>query len=456
MPGIKLSSYCPEFGDNLVLGTSHNNLITWRLAPLLRERDCNMSPVHGKIKKEILIGVLVILALISILINLFDSKVKRTVTVEAGIEALNVSDFIKNKKNSGMFVIDLSENDLSTPGIYDVEIQVGKKVYSSKVEVEDTIAPTGKAINHEIWADERIGAEEFVQNVTDATDVNIYFAEEPDFNKIGSQKVLIILEDTSGNKTQLEALLSIKKDTESPVIIGVQDQTVYVGTKISYRQGVTVTDNRDENIDLKIDSSGVNPKKIGSYEVVYSAVDSAGNTTTETATINVIERPVNIVTEEELNELADRVLANIFKEDMTDIDRLWAIYRWTRTHIVYTGGSDKTNWIKEAARGIQNGRGDCFTYYATSRALLTRAGFGNMVVFRDTDSSFHAWNLVRVGDDWYHFDTTPSRRGHYYICFLRTDEEVLEYSEWCKEYFKFDQTLYPETPLEPLEHPRNL
>lgn len=416
-----------------------------------------MNPVRRKIKKEILIGTLIILVpALVVTINLFSSKVKKAVTVEAGAEALNVSDFIKSKKNSGIFVADLSKNNLSTPGVYDVKIQIGKKVYSSRVEVEDTIAPTGKTTDLEIWADEKVEAGEFVQNVIDATDVDIYFAEEPDFDKIGRQEILIILEDTSGNRTQLEALLNIKKDAEPPEIIGVQDQTVYVGAKISYRQGVTVTDNRDENIDLRIDSSGVNSKRIGTYEVVYSAVDSAGNTTTDTAIINVIEKPVSIVTEEELNELADKVLANIFKEDMTDIDRLWAIYRWTRTHIIYTGDSDKANWIKEAARGIQNGRGDCFTYYATARALLTRTGFGNMVVLRDTDSSFHAWNLVRVEDDWYHFDPTPSRRGYYYICFLRTDEEVLEYSEWCEEYFKFDQTLYPETPLEPLEHPRNL
>lgn len=416
-----------------------------------------MNPVRRKIKKEILIGTLIILVpALVIIINLFSSKVKKAVTVEAGAEALNVSDFIKSKKNSGIFVADLSKNNLSTPGVYDVKIQIGKKVYSSRVEVEDTIAPTGKTTDLEIWADEKVEAGEFVQNVIDATDVDIYFAEEPDFDKIGRQEILIILEDTSGNRTQLEALLNIKKDAEPPEIIGVQDQTVYVGAKISYRQGVTVTDNRDENVDLRIDSSGVNSKRIGTYEVVYSAVDSAGNTTTETAIINVIEKPVSIVTEEELNDLVDKVLANIFNEDMMEIDRLWAIYRWTRTHIIYTGDSDKTNWVKEAARGIQNGRGDCFTYYATSRALLTRAGFGNMVVLRDTDSSFHAWNLVRVEDDWYHFDPTPSRRGYYYICFLRTDEEVLEYSEWCEEYFKFDQTLYPETPLEPLEHPRNL
>lgn len=411
----------------------------------------------GKTKKQItIIALAVAVLIVAIIILLSSNKVRNVVTVEAGIETLDVSDFIKNKNDSGTFVTDLSTNNLNTPGIYDVKIKIGKKIYSLKVEVVDTIAPTGKTVNQEIWVNEKIEAREFVQNVTDVTDVDIYFAEEPDFSKTGEQEVLIILEDTSKNKTQLKALLNIKEDTEPPEIDGVQDQTVYIGETVSYRRDVTVLDNKDENIDLKIDSSDVNLKKAGSYKVIYSAADSAGNTATEIATIHVKEKPAGYATEEELNNLADKVLANILKEDMTEPEQLWAIYKWTRTHIAYVGNSDKTNWIKEAARGIQKGTGDCFTYYSTSKALLTRAGFENMIVLRDTDSSFHAWNLVKVRDNWYHFDTTPSRRGYYYICFLRTDAEVLKYSEWCKEYFKFDQTKYPATPLEPLEHPRNL
>lgn len=405
---------------------------------------------------KILIVILIVSALVLVAVNLFSSKVKDIVVVEAGIEALDVFDFIKKENSSGTFVTNLSGNDLNIPGVYDVEIKIGKKIYSSKVEVEDTIAPRGETIDQEIWANEKMEAAEFVQNVTDVTDVHIYFAKEPDFGRPGRQKVLIVLEDTSGNQTQLEALLNIKEDTEPPEITGVKNQTIYVGSKISYRRDVTVIDNKDEDIDLKIDSSNVNLKKVGSYEVIYSATDSTGNTATETAIINVIERPINVVTEEELNNLVDKVLGGIFVEDMTDIDKLWAIYKWTRKHIIYTGNSDKTNWIKEASRGIQSGRGDCFTYYATSKALLTRAGFENIIVYRDTDTSFHTWNLVKFEDNWYHFDTTVSRTGYYYVCFLRTDEEVLEYSEWCEEYFKFDQTKYPQTPLEPLQHPRNL
>ena len=411
----------------------------------------------GKIKKRIIIAILAVIVLVAAMVILLcRNKVKDIVTVEAGTKTLDVSDFIKNRKNEGTFVTNLDSDSLNTPGIYDVGIKIGKKVYPSNVEVIDTIAPTGETVDLETWVNEKVEAGEFVQNVTDITDVDIYFAEAPDFSKSGRQEISIVLEDTSGNSTQLKALLNIKRDTEPPEIIGVEDQTVYVDEAISYRRDVIVMDNKDENIDLEIDSSGVNIKKAGSYEVIYSATDSAGNTATEIAIINVREKPIGHVTEEELNILVDEVLAGILEEDMTEMEELWAIYRWIRTHITYSGYSDKANWTKEAARGIQRGTGDCFTYYATSKALLTRAGFESMMILRDTDSSFHAWSLVKFEDNWYHFDPTPSRRGKYYVCFLRTDEEVLEHSEWCEDYFKFDPAEYPATPSEPVEHPRIL
>ena len=424
-----------------------------------------MSPTHrarekirrDKIKKRIIITILAAIVLTTAMVMLLGrSKVKDIVTVEAGTKTLDVSDFIKNQKNEGTFVTDLGSDSLNIPGTYDVGIKIGKKVYPSKVEVIDTIAPTGETVDLETWLNERVEPGEFVQNVTDITDVDIYFAAEPDFSRPGRQEISIVLEDTSGNKAQLNALLNIKRDTEPPEIIGVEDQTVYVDETISYRRDVIVVDNKDENIDLEIDSSGVNLKKAGSYEVIYRATDSAGNTATEIAIIEVKEKPMGHVTEEELNILVDEVLAGILKEDMTEIEQLWAIYRWIRTRITYSGYSDKAHWTKEAARGIQKGTGDCFTYYATSKALLTRAGFESMMILRDTDSSFHAWSLVKFEDNWYHFDPTPSRRGKYYVCFLRTDEEVLEHSQWCEDYFKFDPDKYPATPAEPVEHPRVL
>ena len=59
-----------------------------------------------------------------------------------------------------------------------------------------------------------------------------------------------------------------------------------------------------------------------------------------------------------MNILVDEVLAGILEEDMTEMEELWAIYRWIRTHITYSGYSDKAIGQKRQPAGYK-GTGDC-------------------------------------------------------------------------------------------------
>ena len=200
---------------------------------------------------------------------------------------------------------------------------------------------------------------------------------------------------------------------------------------------------------LLIDSSAVNLKKVGDYKVIYRAVDLAGNEASTTVTIHVKEKPKNYVDPEELNQLADRVLSSIIKDGMSEVDKAWAIYKWTRNNISYTGSSDKSSWLQGAMRGLKQGTGDCFNYYATSRILLTRAGFENQAVTRVGGKTQHFWSLVYIGGGWYHFDTTPTVKPT--VNFLLTDAEVEKFSRvniW--GYYNFDKTKHPATPAKPL------
>ena len=82
----------------------------------------------GKIKKRIIIAILAVIVLVAAMVILLcRNKVKDIVTVEAGTKTLDVSDFIKNRKNEGTFVTNLDSDSLNTPGIYDVGIKIGKR-----------------------------------------------------------------------------------------------------------------------------------------------------------------------------------------------------------------------------------------------------------------------------------------------------------------------------------------
>ena len=399
--------------------------------------------------KFILSIVIILLGITTLIVFASSNKVNELVTIEAGSESLDVADFIIDEKYTGEFITDLSTIDLNTPGIYDLKIKIGKKDYKSQLEVIDTTAPTAEVVNLEIWTNEVKNPEDFVTNIEDSTEVTVSFKQAPQFDLVGEHEIVLILEDTSGNKSELNSSLTVKQDTEAPEIIGAENQSVYIDEKVSYRRGVEAIDNRDGKIDFEVDSSKVNLKQVGKYDVIYTAKDSSGNIAEKAVTIIVKEKPKDYLDEEELHKLADKILDNLFTEGMTDKDKLWEIFKWTNNHINYTGSSDKSDWIQGVVRGIRKANGDCFTYYATARELLTRAGFENIEVQR-VDGT-HYWNLVVYEGNWYHFDPCPHRRGYPYQCFLKTDVEVEEYSQWCKDYFKFDKSLYPRTPLEPLE-----
>ena len=86
--------------------------------------------------------------------------------------------------------------------------------------------------------------------------------------------------------------------------------------------------------------------------------------------------------------------------------------------------------------------GDCYAYACTAKALLTRAGIPNLDIRRIPTSFEHYWNLVDVGEGWYHFDTTP--RPDHPTIFLWTDAELMEYNAEHYGAFDYDPALYPE------------
>ncbi|HHZ12915.1 MAG TPA: DUF5011 domain-containing protein [Clostridiales bacterium] len=371
--------------------------------------------------------------------------VHELVEVGVGTELLDIGLFLMDEKFTGDFVTDVSDIDLNHPGEYDIVINCDGRKFTSRLQIVDDIPPKADVVQQEIWLGDELDAQSFVENIEDHSEVTVSYKEKPNFNKVGSQEVSILLVDTSGNQTELKAPLVIVEDTEPPVIVGDNEKLVYVGEKVSYRKHVTVTDNRDENVDLNIDSSAVNLKKPGTYPVTYKATDSSGNTATKTINFIVKEKPKNYVSEDEVNVLADQILANIIKEGMSQREKARAIYDWTRAHIKYVNDyENNTDWVRAAYDGIKNAKGDCYAFFGTAKALLTRAGIDNLDIVKKGGG--HYWSMVNLGNGWYHYDTTPRRTGGEF--FMLTDAQLEAYSKKNKNSHVWDRNKYPATPEE--------
>lgn len=230
-----------------------------------------------------------------------------------------------------------------------------------------------------------------------------------------------------------------------PVIEGLEDIYLYAGETVSYKKGITVTDNLDEDVSLEIDASEVNLDVPGEYIVTYKATDRAGNCTVESVTVFVQE--MNQI-ELEVNRLADELLQELITEDMTKWDTCYTLWNWCRTQIKYAySAGDRSSIYAGAYEGLNDRSGDCYAYYATFTLLLQKCGIDTIEVRRVNGESNHWWNLVNLGDGWYHCDSSPRKAGHTYLCFMQTDAQIQEYTEFYKEkpnYYVFDTSLYPE------------
>lgn len=370
--------------------------------------------------------------------ELFICPVVKEVTVEAGQEAPSLEDFVL-AGNSAAFLSAVDTIDYTVVCDHPIKIQVDGESYTSILHIKDTIPPKVQVQDIEGFALLERSAEEFVVSVDDVTAVTASFKQEPDLGLIGTQTVTIVFTDDGGNTTEAQAKLTLFADTEPPVISGAKDLFVFVGDSVSYKRNVTVTDNCPDGVELTVDAAGVNVNAEGVYPVTYTAVDAAGNTASVTVNLTVSARMYDIET---VNALADAVLAQIITPEMSDMDKVQAIYNYNKTHIAYISHSEKGDWVRAAYEGLAENKGDCYVYACTAKVLLTRAGIKNMDIAKIPSRTEHYWNLVDVGDGWYHFDTTP-RKDHPTI-FMWTDEEMMAYSAKHNNSHNYDHSLYPE------------
>lgn len=370
--------------------------------------------------------------------ELYLVQIADSVEVEIGGEAPGLDSFAIVARDASLLT-KVDEIDYGKAGEYEILLDVSGISYSSMLRVVDSVPPQLEVRDVEGYLLVPRKADEFVVRAEDATQVTFSFRKEPDLSLSGSQEVEIVATDEGGNETSKRAVLTLQEDKEAPVIRGAKNLTYLIGGSISYRKRVAVTDNSGEEVSLEVDTSGVNLTKEGVYPVVYSATDAAGNVASVTVNLTV---KASMYTEEDVYALADAVLADIIKPEMSLRDQVWAIYSYVMGHVGYISHAEKGDWIKAVYEGLTQGKGDCYVYACVTKVLLVRAGITNLDIEKIPAKTEHYWNLVDIGEGWRHLDTTP-RKDHPTI-FLWTDEEMMDYSVRHNNSHNYDRSLYPE------------
>ena len=404
-----------------------------------------------KIRRRVALLSVVVVVLIAGVFGFFAyrffSNIRPGVTIEAGESLPSVDDFLYDPGRGTKCDTDLTKISSREPGDYPVEFSWLFFREEAILTVQDTVAPTGEVKDMICKIGEKPKAEDFVVSMSDETDISVRYVLEPILNKEGTRKVSILLEDKGGNQTILKANLTLYDETNVPVIKGAKDIHIFTGDSVSYRAGVSVLSKLEPAPQLVIDNSKVNLDKPGVYPVTYSATDQFGRTGTVTINLEIEDKPEDYDDMILMNEKADQLIASIITPDMNDMEKLFAIFRWIRLNIPWSGGRSEHNEIQQVINGLDGKPGDCYTDAMTMKVLLDRVGIRYIMIEKNDETGMHYWLMVQYEGNWYHVDPTPVYITQF-VTFLSTDAQIqIDSDKYRPHFYDRDTRYYPTTPV---------
>ena len=365
------------------------------------------------------------------------SSIKREIGRDA--KALSAGDFLAVDYPNTKLLTNTGYFDFTKLGRGFAAVALNDDVRYCAVRLVDTTPPVAKAKTVLKYVGDSAVAGEFVTDVYDPSGARCEFADAPpDMSVAGEYKVRIMLTDDHGNYAFVDSALVIKQYVSPPVFEYIPNRYFQIGQQADLLSQVKIGDKYDQSAVIQFDASRVNLTKPGRYPITYTATDRDGGKAIVTAYVVMTETSI-----EKVFSLADRVLASIIKENMTQREKTWAVYDWVTTHMYYIGVADKIDPIQSAYEALTKARGACYAYYSVSEILLTRLGIKNVCVERLPNfATMHYWCLVDIGDGWYHFDPSPYRTSGFDEGFMIDDATALALTTGGKRNLYYNRSLY--------------
>ena len=108
-----------------------------------------------------------------------------------------------------------------------------------------------------------------------------------------------------------------------------------------------------------------------------------------------------------LQRKADEILNQIIDVSYSDIKKVLAIHDYFIKHVTYKETYSQVSYVSHTAYGaIIENEAVCEGIAYGFSYLLKRVGIKSTVVDGEADGGGHAWNIVKIETDCYHFDVT--------------------------------------------------
>ncbi len=279
--------------------------------------------------------------------------------------------------------------------------------------------------------------------------ISVRYAEPPSPDALGEQTADLVLCAQNGQMRTLSVSYRGIYDNVPPIVTGLRDRSALCGEGVVLRDGVAASDNCLGEVSLTVDASAIDHTREGVYEVQYIVTDRAGNTATYSSPVYIYAAAV---TEAQLMEEIDALLARMLSPNMSREDICRSIYASVQASLYYIADTDKSDWVRAAYTSLfVSGNGDCFSYFAATKALLQGAGIPYREIKRSEGytEDTHYWLIVNIAEDgeaprWYYFDTTELRQDDYnHSGCLLTAEQVWAYNRVRPYFYQHDDSLLP-------------
>lgn len=260
--------------------------------------------MQNKIIISILSGfILVDILLIYLALTISPIKLRRnSFTYQYGEEiSTNVADYVDGNP-SVLESVKLDLSQVSTEvGQYQGTIEYFGEKQTFEIIIIDTVKPKVqlKKVQWNIQLGQTIKAESLIKNIEDRSHTEVYFYDEKSkqksksksYNVEGSYIEKIIVEDEHGNQSSaLRVKIVAETNKVLPEIKGIKDMTIKVGEEIDLLKGVTAVDDLEGDITSRIIVEGiVNNQEAGTYQIVYTVKDNAGNIGKKVRKVTVVE-----------------------------------------------------------------------------------------------------------------------------------------------------------------------
>lgn len=142
--------------------------------------------------------------------------------------------------------------------------------------------------------------------------------------------------------------------------------------------------------------------------------------------------------DKETFDMAKQIIDEYIKEDMNDYEKEKAIYEYLTSKLKANTGiltviPNNSQSYDNPHDVLKYRSAVCVGYATTFRMFMQMLNIECKIV-HSTDLT-HSWNLVKLGDDWYHVDCYNDSEGATYLNFNMDDQRCSEAHDWTREYY---------------------